>query len=498
MDRLLRYVFILVAGMLVMAGPVAPRPDPLPTPEPADAFLERQTEALREEFQDDLQDLADVPRYSIEATLSPERNVVGGVLTLHYTNTTGASLDRLVFRLLPNATAIYGGGRLDVRSVTHAGSPVAPELSPDGTVLTVPLLPRLPNNAVTTVRIEFTATVPTQTTQGYGIFNQAHGVTLLAGWYPVLTAYDDGWLAPDIPTVGDAILADISLYDVLLRVPAGMTVVSTGVETRVGQDSDGVTWRLISGPARDFAVAVSDRFEVHRTIANGTALTLYALPTGDREPATSAPAALDVFADAFRVYSERFGAYPLTELDVVETFITIDGYEFAGMVAGDYQTRLDAPPRDYRFLLSHEIAHQWWYNLVGNNPIDEPWLDESLATYATLVYFEDVYGAGDAQITRSSWMEEHGPSRGSLPAIPSSTHTFSEWTPYNTVTYYHGTFFLDTLRDTLGDDRFFALLNRYFQRYRYSRATTEDFVNLAAREPALSAAEIRRRLGIAP
>jgi aminopeptidase N len=34
------------------------------------------------------------------------------------------------------------------------------------------------------------------------------------------------------------------------------------------------------------------------------------------------------------------------------------------------------------YVVAHEVAHQWWYSIVGNDQYSEPWLDESFATYA--------------------------------------------------------------------------------------------------------------------
>ena len=41
---------------------------------------------------------------------------------------------------------------------------------------------------------------------------------------------------------------------------------------------------------------------------------------------------------------------------------------------------------------AHEVNHQWFYNLVGNDQLDEPWLDESLTSYSTYRYYADRYG----------------------------------------------------------------------------------------------------------
>lgn len=44
------------------------------------------------------------------------------------------------------------------------------------------------------------------------------------------------------------------------------------------------------------------------------------------------------------------------------------------------------------YVIAHETAHQWWYSAVGNDEISEPWLDEALTEYSTIVYFEQKYG----------------------------------------------------------------------------------------------------------
>ena len=49
-------------------------------------------------------------------------------------------------------------------------------------------------------------------------------------------------------------------------------------------------------------------------------------------------------------------------------------------------------PIFYESATAHEVAHQWWYSLVGNDQIDEPWLDEALTQFTTALYFREMYG----------------------------------------------------------------------------------------------------------
>jgi aminopeptidase N len=58
----------------------------------------------------------------------------------------------------------------------------------------------------------------------------------------------------------------------------------------------------------------------------------------------------------------------------------------------DYAKRTRETRQDYQYTMAHEVAHRWWYGLVGNHSVYEPWLDEALATYSALIALEDTQG----------------------------------------------------------------------------------------------------------
>lgn len=465
------------ATSVSVTPPAAAKPAPSSTPTPADVFLERQTAALLPAFQPDLADLAAAPRYTIDATVDLEARTVDGRLTLRYTNPTDEPLSELVFRLYPNAGMIYGGGNLSVDDATHAGTPTALELSPDRTVMHVPLDPPLTAGGTTSISLTFAAKIPVNTRQGYGIFNQALGVTSLAGWYPILAVHENGWQTPDVPQVGDALWAETSLYDVHLTVPRDVTVVSTGVTVAQEEDGGATTWHVVSGPARDFTVAISDRFTRQHTDVSGVTVNYYTLPASS--PHTSAEDTFAMITDAFAAYVEHFGPYSLRELDVVEVVVPIGGYEFSGMVYVDHDLRTDGAFTSLRYIVGHEVAHEWWYGLVGNNSVQAPWLDESLVSYAAVIYLEDAVGDAAAEELIAIWKQIYGLPAPGDPPVNSSASAFSSWPAYRESVYYHGALFLDTLRQELGDQAFFELLQRYAVTYRYASATTTDFLELA-------------------
>jgi len=463
---------------LLLVGVVASTPSPS-TPE---AYMARQAAALQPAFRADLEALAEAPRYTIQATIDPEGGKVAGQMQLDYTNTTGQALSELAFRLYPNAQTIYGGGSLSLRSVTEGGIARETELSDDGTVLRVKLEAPLEPGEIVSLQMSFDAQVPYGTDQGYGIFNRAMGVVCLAGWYPVLAAYgDDGWDTSPVPATGDALLAVTSFYEVKLSVPAGYQIVSTGSVLGQEKSGTGVTWHLVSGPAREFAVAVSQNFQTLEAQAGEVTLRLHTLPA--EEPAVAPGTGLEILTETFATYEERFGPYPFVEFDLVEAVVPIDGYEFPGMAYVDYAKRTQETGQDYRYTVAHEVAHQWWYGLVGNHPVREPWLDEALASYAVLVVLEDTQGSKAGAALLDQWSRTDGPRGPEDPPVNSSTLHFSTWGPYHATVYTRGALFLDELRRALGDEGFFALLKRYQQTYRYQIGSTGDFLGMAEEVP---------------
>jgi aminopeptidase N len=41
------------------------------------------------------------------------------------------------------------------------------------------------------------------------------------------------------------------------------------------------------------------------------------------------------------------------------------------------------------YVVAHEVGHQWFYSLVGNDEVHDPWLDEALATYTDMLFLRD-------------------------------------------------------------------------------------------------------------
>ena len=125
----------------------------------------------------------------------------------------------------------------------------------------------------------------------------------------------------------------------------------------------------------------------------------------------------------------------------------------------------------YEYAAVHETAHQWWYAAVGNNELEHAWLDEGLAEYSTVLFFEKhpQYGQSGAEIVEGA-RRVYGAFHTVQEQLAGSEDTsmsrhlrdFGEY-EYAVLSYDKGMLLFDTLRDALGERRFLSALKKYYR-----------------------------------
>jgi len=369
------------------------------------------------------------------------------------------------------------GGGTDIERFTVAGQPVAPQFELERTALRVLLDPPLAPDETVEVSMDFAVTVPLGAGGNYGAFAAQQGVIALAHFYPFVPVYDDeGWNVELAPAFGDVIYGDMALYDVTLTAPEEMIVVATGMSLPLAAHDDGTaTWHFVSGPARDFNLVLSPHYQVTRREVGGVTVNSYTLP-GD---GAGGQAVLDVAVEALRLFSRRFGPYPYSELDVVATYTSAAGIEYPGLIV--IAQALYAGSERMEWVVAHEVAHQWWYNLVGNDQVDEPWLDEALTQYTTALYYEERYGREVAEQVRQAnfwdrWEQARKEGRDRPVTGPVASFAPEDYGP---IVYGKGPLFFHYLRELVSEVVFDDILRTYFQEHRYGIATAESFLAVA-------------------
>jgi len=434
--------------------------------------------AMLPQFAADFAQLDDPTQYYIDLVVDMETLTLTGSQRLLYTNNETVELSEIYFRLFPNTPD--HGGRLSVeRFIVNGQEPeVTYELS--NTAMKVLLAKPLAPEAQLELLIDFRVVVPEGNQHGYGAFNYENGIMALAGFYPLVPVYDDeGWNVELAADYGDVVYSDTALYNLHLTVPEDMVVATSGSIVSDTDNGDGTrTLHCVSGPMRDFNVVMSRDFVVKSTTVGQTTVNSFYRPMDE----AAGERVLQYVSDALRTYNDRFGLYPFAEFDTVETSITAAGIEYPGLIVISQQFYEEGQEGGFfEFATAHEVAHQWWYSMVGSDQVDEPWLDEALTNYSTLIYFEDVHGQQEAQFILAGYFE--GPYRrvveeGRDAVVAQPVAAFSE-EDYVPIVYGKGPLFFHALRQEVGDETYFAIMREYLRQHKYKIATPESLLKVA-------------------
>jgi hypothetical protein len=445
----------------------------------------KKSQAVLSIAETEIQELTDVPVYQISVVLDFEGHSFHGRMALAYVNTETVPLDSLYFRLFPNGGSSYGNGSLSVNLVEVDGLSVDTSLSLGGSALEVKLPVPVQPGELRNIAMEFSGVVPMdfggENNAAYGIYNFSRNVLALSGWYPILAVYDDeGWNLDPVSGIGDSVYSDMGSYTVNISLPEGIVLASTGVTTDSQTISSGIIQHTIeSGPARDFFVIASPDFQVFSQSVGKTQVNSYYLPGNEQ----GGERVLSVGSDSLRIFNQQFGLYPYVDLDLVDAPMRgAAGVEFPGIVLIGDSLYAEYTRPDLAVTAAHEVAHQWWYNLVGNDVIDDPWLDEALTTYSSSLYYEFTQGASAAEILFSHYENRYQQAvdAGADDQITRSETYFENLENpgrYGAIVYAKGMLFFRALRREIGDEAFFSALAQYFNNYKYQIARPDNLLN---------------------
>ena len=438
-----------------------------------------------------LDDLPPMPRYQIEATIDPVDLSLTGRMEVTLPPAPADALpDELYFRLYPNLAHYAGGMSVDLVSINDHGAPFSYEAANTAVHIVVPPDSLTPNEPIR-VGMQWRLSVLPFDEDRYTLLGSAGGVLSLPLFYPVLAVRDaetGQWLLDLGLVQGDAAYTQAALYDVTAIVPPNYAVAGSGSLVTVSDaraptpEADDATappvwkaWHMVSGPAREFVLFVSDQYRQSETYAGDVRVVSWYRPGEE----TAGRAAAEYAATALRIYSDMFVPYPYAELDVVAGPIEFRGMEYPGLFELGYKL-YGVNADELEFRIAHEAAHQWWYNLVGNDPVNTPWLDEGLAEYSTYFYSERTRGEAAAdRLAQRRWQAawEATRDRGLDDVVNQPVEAFQG--NYETIVYGKAAFFHHLLRQAMGEDAYLTLLRRYSEAFRFREATPDDFMALA-------------------
>lgn len=346
-----------------------------------------------------------------------------------------------------------------------------------GTRMRLPLPEPLAPEDALTLQITFTTKLPGVKFTG-GYLDGNYGVSL---WYPKVAVYDEkGWHTDELRIAGE-FYSDFGDYTVALTIPRDLVVGASGRLVNSTPNPDGSKTELYQAKmVRDFAWAADRNYKVVSAMVNGTELrALYRNEKAARD-------ALALGRSAFEYFSARFGAYPYPVFTIAEV-AAADSFEFPGIVFMGHGGLFGLPIFDYG--LVHEVAHQWWYGVVGNDEQEEAALDEGLATFATLRFAEDTYPSGSKIFqypAALSWLPnvsyremQEALYRERIVGNDEETAARPAWAfrdkaSYKSSVYGKTALVYEMLRYYLGAEKFDSALAAFYDRYKFSNASLAD------------------------
>ena len=412
-------------------------------------------------------------KYTINAEFHADTNTILANMNIKFYNNYDQSLDSIMLALYPNAfmhpeTAPFedadiplaypngfSDGSITVDNVTLNGAEAEAQISPTSQQMTISFPKKLKKGGCANISFDFTLKIP----NANGRFGYIGNTVNLGNWYPqILIKKDNRWLFTNYTAIGDPFVSETADYEIYFTTPKQYTVIgSAPISNTAYQDKK--VWQTKAENIRDFALVISSELNVLSDNSCGTIINCFY-----KEDAAQARAAVKAATDAIKLFNNIYGAYPFEQFNIVQTSFFIGGMEYPGIVFIDnaYFEKENLHPLEN--VVVHECAHQWWYASVGNDQINEAWIDEGLATYSTMLYYEKYkdrethklyykyyvsnaykFHRDDPNVTSNNLSE-----RFTLPLTEYPNSTF-----YTMICYEKSAMMLQCVRELLGDTLFF-------------------------------------------
>ncbi len=249
------------------------------------------------------------------------------------------------------------------------------------------------------------------------------------------------------PNHGDPFVTPVSpRVTVRLRTDVPLTFGNTG--TLVASTDGGRSKTFRATNVRDFVVTAATDYRVSRRQVGDTEVRVVS------RPGFPAARALDAAASALRKLEDRLGPYPYPVLKVVQSAgaYGMEGPGVAWIPTG-------TPSGNLTYLVAHEIAHQWFYGLVGNDQAREPFADEAAADF----------------VARKVTGLRRG-SRCGRDDLDRSIYRYSS-TCYYEVVYIQGGNLLDDARQRMGSKAFWGAIRGYLADHRWGLTHTRTLLD---------------------
>ncbi|ANU10730.1 peptidase [Planococcus antarcticus DSM 14505] len=395
--------------------------------------------------------------YNLKLTLS-ETKEFQVAASINVTNDSADSWSELGFYLVPNAmnseeTPLYEDENLliEISSVSVNGEDAEYKL--DNNEFLVELDTNLEPESAVKVVVDYSMVLP----QNGMRLSQVDDNFYLAHWYPMLGHYQDGWDIKDYNPTGESYDTDYGDFTVSYDLPKDYLVASSAEDGIIEAASTGT----VKGEnIKDFYLAIMnpDEWETETVQANDTALRVFTPLSANMLEETS-----ELAVESYLYFEENIGDNPFGELDIIGN----DGYmEYPNII------EVAADEGSQESVLVHEIAHQWFYFIVTNDPYNESWLDEGITEFSSSLFLSDLYDDDEYGFWGASTAEQYYPPETyvNLPLDKFDDNTYYS-TIYGKVPMVLKAYF----DENGGRETALRFLSAYYAEFQFGQVNTEEF-----------------------
>jgi aminopeptidase N len=295
--------------------------------------------------------------------------------------------------------------------------------------------------------------------------------------FPVISTLSEPYGGPSWwPSIDDP--NDKATVEIEATVPENYVVAANGTLVKIEpRDNQTKTYfyredYLIAPYLVSIAATNYAKFEDVYTALDGVTkmpLVFYAYP----EHLEKAQQKFAVTRRAMEIYASLFGEYPfLNEKYGMAEFQWSASMEHQTMTS--LSERVVSSENSGYGTIVHELAHQWWGDLVTMSSWQDIWLNEGFATYSEVLFYERFYNLQAGELMSQSYDDKQVYGRmGGTVTAENAGNPFDD----TGAVYTKGAWVLHMLRRLLGDEKFFNMLKQYAGRHGFANASTKDFQN---------------------
>ncbi len=363
-------------------------------------------------------------------------------------------------------------GKIDIESVCVGGLSAEFSISgEDENILVVEFGKELYPDELLEFEIGFSTTLANINHRlGYG-----DNTINICNFYPVLCVYENGEFVTDLyNSNGDPFYSKIANYNVSITYPKEFVLACSGSQV-VSDDGDFKTAKISANKVRDFAMVLSEKFTTLCDTYKDVSISYFYY--GDKAPTST----MEIIKKVLSM-NEKYGKYPYETLSVCEANFVHGGMEYPNLVlVSDCLADQDT----YNNVVVHELCHQWWYGIVGNNQYKYGFLDEGLTDFTTALFYDEYpeYGHSSSEIFNNATKMYVNFVKVYKDVVPNfstnmirSLNQFSTENEYVYLSYVKGMLLFANLKDLLGTSKMTKCLSYYFECNKFKEATPDDLV----------------------